>query len=63
MVDQTLDEVRAVQEANKGRRHLEIKNTYKRKISNFIKECSVQSLEKIVTLIDKEEDKNEHNET
>ena len=63
MVDQTLDEVRAVQEANKGRRHLELKNNYKRKISNFIKECSVQSLEKIVTLIDKEEDKNEHNET
>ena len=63
MVDQTLDEVRAVQEANKGRRHQEIKNAYKRKISNFIKECSVQNLEKIVTLIDKEEDKNEHNET
>jgi len=57
MVDQTLDEVRAVQEANKGRRHQEIKNAYKRKIANFTKDCSVQSLEKIVTLIEKEEEK------
>jgi hypothetical protein len=57
MVDQTLDEVRAVQESNKGRRHQEIKNAYKRKISGFIKDCSVQNLEKIVTLIEKEEDK------
>jgi len=57
MVDQSLDDVRAVQEANKGRRHQEIKNAYKRKITNFTKDCSVQSLEKIVTLIEKEEDK------
>jgi len=64
MVDQTLDEVRAVQEANKGRRHAELKSAYKRKISGFIKNCSVQSLEKIVTLIEKEEDNHyEHNET
>lgn len=57
MVDQTLEEIRAVQEVNKGRRHQEIKNAYRRKISSFIKDCSVQSLEKIVTLIEKEEDK------
>ena len=57
MVDQTLDEIRAVQEANKGRRHDEIKNAYKKRISNFTKDCSVQSLEKIVTIIEKEEDK------
>lgn len=56
MVDQTLDEVRAVQEANRGRRHEELKSSYKRKISGFIKKCSVQSLEKIVTLIEKEEE-------
>ena len=56
MVDQTLDEVRAVQEANRGRRHEELKNMHRRKISGFIKKCPVQSLEKIVKLIEKEEE-------
>ena len=28
MVDQTLDEIRAVQEKNRGRRHQELKNNY-----------------------------------
>ena len=56
MVDQTLDEIRAVQEKNRGRRHQELKNNYRRKISRFILDCPVQSLEKIVTLIDKEKE-------
>jgi len=63
MVDQTLDVIRAVQEVNKGRRHQELKNIYRKKISNFTKDCSVQSLEKIVTLIEKEEDNHEYNKT
>ena len=62
MVDQTLDEVRQVQEINRGKRFEELKRNYKKQIENHIKNCSVQSLEKIITLI-KKEDSNEHNET
>jgi len=56
MVDQTLDEVRAVQEKNRGRRHQELKNNYRSKINKYILNCPVQSLEKIVTLIEKEQE-------
>mgnify|MGYP003111731181 CR=1 FL=1 len=63
MVDQTLDEVRVVQEINKGKRHTELRKNYQDKITKHIESCSVQSLEKIVTLINKEENNYEHNET
>jgi hypothetical protein len=56
MVDQTLDEIRAVQEKNRGRRHQELKNNYRSKIKKYILDCPVQSLEKIVTLIEKEQE-------
>jgi len=63
MVDQTLDEIRVVQEINKGKRHTELRKNYQDKITKHIESCSVQSLEKIVTLISKEENNYEHNET
>ena len=63
MVDQTLDEARVVQEINKGKRHTELRKNYQDKITKHIESCSVQSLEKIVTLINKEENNYEHNET
>jgi len=63
MVDQTLDEVRVVQEINKGKRHAELRKNYQNKITKHIESCSVKSLEKIVTLINKEENNYEHNET
>ena len=50
MVDQTLDEVRVVQEINKGKRHTELRKNYQDKITKHIESCSVQSLEKIVTI-------------
>ena len=56
MVDQTLDEIRAVQEQNRGRRHQELKNSYRATIKSYIEKCTVQSLEKIVTLIEKEKE-------
>jgi len=64
MVDQTLEEIATVQEINRGRRHQQLKNDYKVSIKSYIERCTVQSLEKIVKLIEKEERNNyEHNKT
>lgn len=64
MVDQTLKAVQVVQEINRGRRHQQLKSDYKVTIKSYIERCTVQSLEKIVKLIEKEERNNyEHNKT
>ena len=64
MVDQTLKAVQIVQEINRGRRHQQLKSDYKVTIKSYIERCTVQSLEKIVKLIEKEERNNyEHNKT
>jgi hypothetical protein len=64
MPDMTRTEVAAVQEMNRGRRHQQLKNDYKITIKSYIERCTVQSLEKIVKLIEKEERNNyEHNKT
>ena len=64
MVDQTLTEIQEVQSRNLGRRHQQLKNNYKIAIKSYIERCTVQSLEKIVKLIEKEERNNyEHNKT
>lgn len=64
MVDQTLRSVQVVQEINRGRRHQQLKSDYKVTIKSYIERCTIQSLEKIVTLIEKEERNNyEHNKT
>jgi len=54
MVDQTLPEVRAVQEINRGRRHNELKARHKKTITNYVNQCSIQNLEKIVKFINKD---------
>lgn len=54
MVDQTLPEVRAVQEMNRGRRHQELKGRHKKTITNYVSKCSIQNLEKIIKFINKD---------
>ena len=54
MVDQTLPEVRALQEMNRGRRHQELKGRHKKTITDYVSKCSIQNLEKIIKFINKD---------
>lgn len=64
MPDMTRPEIVAVQQINRGRRHNELKARYKKDINNYINKCSIQSLEKIINLINKEKDNHyEYNQT
>ena len=54
MVDQTLPEVRALQEMNRGRRHQELKGRHKKTITDYVSKCSIQNLERIIKFINKD---------
>ena len=50
----TRPEVAAVQEMNRGRRHNELKARHKKNITNYVNQCSIQNLEKIIKFINKD---------
>lgn len=50
----TRPEVAAVQEINRGRRHQELKGRHKKTITNYVNQCSIQNLEKIIKFINKD---------
>ena len=54
MPDMTRPEVAAVQEMNRGRRHNELKARHKKNITNYVNQCSIQNLEKIIKFINKD---------
>ena len=54
MVDQTLPEVSALQEMNRGLRHNEFKVTLTNTITNYVNQFSIQNLEKIIRRINKD---------